>query len=249
MPTSTDRTTVIPTRVTMVPADPVTPPEHPAEPSTAPAVTPPTWSGRKTAVVAALAIGFASVGAVGAAAAMPDQAAATGRTGPGGFPGGAFPGGQNGVPGGQLPGGQTNQGAQSNQGTQGLQGFGWHHDRDAQGSQGLPGAQGSQDSQGLPGSQGSQGSQPGQLPVLPQAPGRPGRLGGSAGSAGADDVTAFAGALHLRRWRSGRRAVVLPAAAAPAVRFKDLGALPVCGGSVRPPASQRALAARFSAQP
>ena len=86
MPTSTDRTTVIPTRVTIVPADPVSAAGAPRPPSTAPAVTPPTWSGRKTAVVAALAIGFASVGAVGAAAAMPDQTASTGRTGPGGFP-------------------------------------------------------------------------------------------------------------------------------------------------------------------
>jgi hypothetical protein len=161
MPTSIDRTTVIPTRVTVVPADPVGAPPHPGEPSTAPAVTPPTWSGRKTAVVAALAIGFASVGAVGAAAAMPDQTAATGRTGPGGFPGGfpggSFPGGPNGVQGGQLPGGaQSNQRTQSNQGTQNAPGLGWHHDRDAQ---------------RLQESQGSQGSQPGQLPVLPQTPG------------------------------------------------------------------------------
>jgi hypothetical protein len=157
MPTSTDRTTVIPTRVTVVPADPVTAPAHVAGSSTAPAVTPPTWSGRKTAVVAALAIGFASVGAVGAAAAIPDQTAATGRTGPGGFPGGfpggTLPGGQNGVPGAQVPGG-----TQNNQGAQGaVPGPGWHHDRAATGSQGY---------------------QPGQLPVLPQAPSN---LGGTSG--------------------------------------------------------------------
>jgi hypothetical protein len=152
MATSTDRTTVIPTRVIVVPADPVTPPsaQRPA-PSTAPAVTPPTWSGRKTAVAAALAIGFASVGAVGAAAAMPDQ---TAQTGTGGFPGGrfrggqnGFPGGQNGFPGGQLPGGQNGLNGQTGSGAQGNQ---------------LP---------GLPqGTQGSQGTQPGQLPVLPQTP-------------------------------------------------------------------------------
>ena len=150
MPTSTDRTTVIPTRVTIVPADPVGPPAHLAVSSTAPAVTPPTWSGRKTAVVAALAIGFASVGAVGAAAAMPDQAAGTGRTGPGGFqggfPGGTFPGGPNGVPGGTLPGGQN----------------------------GVPGGQFPGGAQNNQGTQGTQGSQPGQLPVLPQAPVGPG---------------------------------------------------------------------------
>jgi hypothetical protein len=61
-------------------------------------------------------------------------------------------------------------------------------------------------------------------------------------------MTAFAGALHLRRRRRpGRRAATLPAAVPP-VRFKDLGVLPVCGGSVRPAASQRALARR-SGQP
>ena len=115
MATSTDRTTVIPTRVIVVPADPVTPASaQPPAPSTAPAVTPPTWSGRKTAVAAALAIGFAAVGAVGAAAAMPDQTAQNGQTGTGGFPGGrfhggqnGFPGGQNGFPGGSSPGGRT----------------------------------------------------------------------------------------------------------------------------------------------
>lgn len=39
--------------------------------STAPAVNAPTWSGRKTAVAAALAIGLTSAGAVAAAAALP----------------------------------------------------------------------------------------------------------------------------------------------------------------------------------
>ena len=72
----------------------------------APAVAPPVWSGRKTAVAAALAIGFASVGAVGAAAVLP----AMSQTGQGGsgLPGGApAPQLQNqqGVPSGQSQGG------------------------------------------------------------------------------------------------------------------------------------------------
>jgi hypothetical protein len=62
-------------------------------------------------------------------------------------------------------------------------------------------------------------------------------------------MTAFAGGLHpRRRWRAGHRAAVLPVAVPP-VGFKDLGTLPVCGGSVRPAASQRALAGRRSGQP
>src|SRR6476469_5828760 len=147
MATSTDRTTVIPTRVIVVPADPVTPPsaQRPSH-STAPGVTPPTWSGRKTAVAAALAIGFASVGAVGAAAAMPDQTAQNGQTGTGGFPGGrfhggqnGFPGGQNGFPGGQLPGGQNGLNGQTGTGAQGNQLPGL-----PQGTQGLRGSQGLQ---------------------------------------------------------------------------------------------------------
>ena len=40
-------------------------------PDTAPALNPPTWTGRKTAIAAALAIGISSLGAVGAAAALP----------------------------------------------------------------------------------------------------------------------------------------------------------------------------------
>ena len=62
-------------------------------------------------------------------------------------------------------------------------------------------------------------------------------------------MTAFTGGLHLRRrWRSNDRFLALPVAV-PSTRFKDLGALPVCGGSVRPAASQRALAGRRSGQP
>ena len=37
----------------------------------APALAPPVWSGRKTAIAAALAIGFSSVAAIGAAAPHP----------------------------------------------------------------------------------------------------------------------------------------------------------------------------------
>ena len=73
-------------------------------------------------------------------------------------------------------------------------------------------------------------------------------------------MTGLGGALHLGRvWRG---AAPRPAHGAPetvpaavpevrAVRFKDLGALPVCGGSIRPAASQRAMArvARRPGQP
>lgn len=50
-------------------------------PATAPPTrnTPPTWSGRRTAVVAALAIGISSMGAIGAAAALPSGSAAGDR--------------------------------------------------------------------------------------------------------------------------------------------------------------------------
>lgn len=56
-------------------------------------------------------------------------------------------------------------------------------------------------------------------------------------------MTGLAEALHLGRVRRGgqHRAHGGPEAV-PEVRFKDLGALPVCGGSVRPAASQRAMA-------
>lgn len=53
---------------------------HP--PVTAPALTPPTWSGKKTAIAAALAIGFSSVGTIGAAAALPEGLSS--QSGPGG---------------------------------------------------------------------------------------------------------------------------------------------------------------------
>jgi hypothetical protein len=48
---------------------------HKAQPpATGPALTRPTWSGKKTAVAAALAIGLSSVGTIGAAAALPEGA-------------------------------------------------------------------------------------------------------------------------------------------------------------------------------
>lgn len=77
-----------------------------ALPGSAPAVAPPVWSGKKTAIAAALAIGFASVGAAGAAAVLP-ATSQTGQSGPG-LPGGAqVPQVQNqqGVPSGPSQGG------------------------------------------------------------------------------------------------------------------------------------------------
>jgi hypothetical protein len=112
-------------------------------PHTAPALNPPTWSGRKTAIAAALAIGISSMGAVAAAAALPAGTTQGGLSqqggfGPGGPQRGGFPGGgnQQGIP----PG--TQQGAQPG-GTGGLPG---------QLQQG-PGAPGSvQQAPGAPGS-------------------------------------------------------------------------------------------------
>jgi hypothetical protein len=54
---------------------------------TAPALNPPTWSGRKTAIAAALAIGLSTAGALGAAAAVQPGSGATdqGQFQPGGF--------------------------------------------------------------------------------------------------------------------------------------------------------------------
>ena len=50
-------------------------PHHEGAPDTAPALNPPTWTGRKTAVAAALAIGFSAMGTVAAAAAIAQQGA------------------------------------------------------------------------------------------------------------------------------------------------------------------------------
>ena len=56
-------------------------------------------------------------------------------------------------------------------------------------------------------------------------------------------MTGLAGALHLGRvWRGGHHRPLGATVAVAEVRFKDLGALPVCGGSVRPAASQHAMA-------
>lgn len=60
-------------------------------PNTAPAINPPRWRGRKTAVAAALAIGLSSAGAVAAAATVEQGSAGGEGAGPGrgqGFPGG-----------------------------------------------------------------------------------------------------------------------------------------------------------------
>ena len=65
-------------------------------------------------------------------------------------------------------------------------------------------------------------------------------------------MTGLAGALHLgHRLRRAEGAMMTPAPDPAEVRFKDLGALPVCGGSVRPAASQHAMAqvARRRGQP
>ncbi len=91
--------------------------EHLAPAGTAPAVAPPVWSGKKTAIAAALAIGFASVGAIGAAAALPAGSAQTDPSGRG-FPGG----GQFQPGGGQLPQGPLPQGQLPQQKQQGLPG-------------------------------------------------------------------------------------------------------------------------------
>ena len=86
------------------PAAPAVPPVPAAQvvPTTAPALNPPTWSGRKTAIAAALAIGISSVGAVAAAVALPPGT----TQGGGQFPQGGF------GPGGRQQGGFTQQGIQ-----------------------------------------------------------------------------------------------------------------------------------------
>lgn len=72
--------------------------------ATAPAVRQPHWSGKKTAVAAALAIGLSSLGVAGVAAVVRDDGG-TAFDGPaGGFGRHQLPGGQ--APNGQLPNGQ-----------------------------------------------------------------------------------------------------------------------------------------------
>ncbi|MBO1754014.1 hypothetical protein [Allobranchiibius sp. CTAmp26] len=87
---------------------------------TSPALRRPRWSGKKTAVVAAVAIGLSSAGAIGAAAASP-----AGQSGGGGF-------GQN------APGRFGGAGTQRGTGTQSGTGTG------AQGSAGTEGGTGAQ---------------------------------------------------------------------------------------------------------
>ena len=105
----TDDTTSLPWAQTQTlpyaaPSDPAA--AEPAVVGTAPALNPPTWSGRKTAIAAALAIGFSSMGAVAAAAALPaGTTQGGGQVQQGGF-----------GPGGRQQGGFTPQGTQ--QGTQ-----------------------------------------------------------------------------------------------------------------------------------
>lgn len=87
-----------------IPASAVSEIAVPASAMTAPALKPPRWSGKKTAVVAALAITLTSGGAVAAATAVPEGTGANvgrgGMGGPGG-PGG-MPERQNGTR--QMPG-------------------------------------------------------------------------------------------------------------------------------------------------
>lgn len=85
---------------------PAAPSMAPATPvfveGTAPALNPPAWSGRKTAIAAALAIGLSTAGALGAAAAVQPGSGATDQ---GQFQPGGFGRGQHGSGGfgGQLP--------------------------------------------------------------------------------------------------------------------------------------------------
>jgi hypothetical protein len=70
--------------------------------TTAPALNPPMWSGRKTAVAAALAIGISAAGAAAAAALVPVGSTQSDQ---GQFQRGFGPGGPGGR-GGQIPGPQ-----------------------------------------------------------------------------------------------------------------------------------------------
>ncbi|MBB2893318.1 hypothetical protein [Flexivirga oryzae] len=100
-------------------------PDAPQPPATSPALRQPRWSGKKTAVVAALAIGLSSAGAITASAAVPSGS--TGGDGMGGrggfgnfrqFGDGGTGGNSNGsagsdgnAPGGGVPGGTMPSGA------------------------------------------------------------------------------------------------------------------------------------------
>ena len=106
--------------------------EAPGGASVAPAVLPARWSGKKTAVATALAVGMASIGGGAIAAAAPtinsQSEGGTGRMGGPGGPGGGFRDGRGGMP-GQAPGqaaqiapGQVGQPGQVAPGTTGTTG-------------------------------------------------------------------------------------------------------------------------------
>jgi hypothetical protein len=126
--------------------------EAPAPSSTAPASNPVRWSGKKTAVAAALAIGLTSAGAIAAAAALPSGQGSVGDRG------GFGPGGQ---------GGQFGPGLQNGTGQRGqLPGrFGRHRDRDGDGQGGQGADPNQQGGTGVdPSQQGGTGFDPSQIP-------------------------------------------------------------------------------------
>lgn len=88
----------------------------PAQPGTAPALNPVRWSGKKTAIAAALALGLGGVTA-GTAAAVSPASESSGQHMPGGGPGG--PGGAGGTTPGGAPGGVSSQGAAGSGGPSG----------------------------------------------------------------------------------------------------------------------------------
>src|SRR5580765_265379 len=87
--------------------------------ATAPAVRAPTWSGKKTAIAAALAIGLSGVGAVSAAALVPAGTGSQSGDGPGGQLGRGGPGGTGGGFGRGGQGGQLGPTGQQGQVQQG----------------------------------------------------------------------------------------------------------------------------------
>lgn len=106
---------------------PTPPPGSPHPPATAPILRQARWSGKKTAVVAAMAIGLTSAGAITAAAAVPAGSSGDGSPGGGGFGNvRRFEGGGVGQqPGAGQPGtGQPGGGQQPGAGGQGAGGQG-----------------------------------------------------------------------------------------------------------------------------
>ncbi|MEO7061890.1 MAG: hypothetical protein ABI083_19415 [Lapillicoccus sp.] len=106
------------------PQDAVGPPrdavfaDAPAAPVAPARTAPARWSGRRTAIVAALVLGLTTIGGVTAAVATPD-----GIAGPAGSQTGFGPGGHPGGFGGAFGGGRFRPGQQSQPGQQGT-GFG-----------------------------------------------------------------------------------------------------------------------------